>query len=315
MSAGRRAAAGAQSDHREGFAVARRPLRALPTSRHPLSFARESKQITEWLPLLLHDSLGNVPPVWLSLPRTRRRHPRALPRGQRLARTEQGTPRWLGPRLVREQRAAGRPEPHSRPRRPRFRAAVPIVRRRRCSPTCARPAWALGRGQHASLPARALAFAHNGTLPEWEERLNRGGAHRSLAAARAARRDRQRALLFALPPRLRRGATWTAPRRSSSRRWRKRRRCCARFRAAGDEGQHQLPATDGRNCSPAGRGGRSSSPRRPGPEGRCASMAVASENPGEPPPGGRHAWRPLPDDALVAVDADLRLEVTSLFSQ
>jgi glutamine amidotransferase len=41
-------------------------------------------------------------------------------------------------------------------------------------------------------------------------------------------------------------------------------------------------------------------------------VALASEDPGEPPPGGRGAWELLPEDALVSVDADLRLRVTSL---
>ena len=41
-------------------------------------------------------------------------------------------------------------------------------------------------------------------------------------------------------------------------------------------------------------------------------VAIASEEPGEPPPGGQRAWRLLPEDALVAVDPDLRLSVTSL---
>jgi hypothetical protein len=50
----------------------------------------------------------------------------------------------------------------------------------------------------------------------------------------------------------------------------------------------------------------------PDREGRCAYVAVASEDPGDPPPGGRRAWRLLPDEALVTVDQDLRLKVVSL---
>jgi hypothetical protein len=41
-------------------------------------------------------------------------------------------------------------------------------------------------------------------------------------------------------------------------------------------------------------------------------VAIASEDPGEPPPGGKRAWRLLPEEALVAVDAQLRLSVSSL---
>lgn len=41
-------------------------------------------------------------------------------------------------------------------------------------------------------------------------------------------------------------------------------------------------------------------------------VAIASEDPGEPPPGGRGTWTLLPEDALVSVDAELRLSITSL---
>jgi len=41
-------------------------------------------------------------------------------------------------------------------------------------------------------------------------------------------------------------------------------------------------------------------------------VAFASEDPGEPPPGGKRAWLLLPEETLVAVDTDLRLKVTSL---
>jgi predicted glutamine amidotransferase len=50
----------------------------------------------------------------------------------------------------------------------------------------------------------------------------------------------------------------------------------------------------------------------PDRDGRCGYVAIASEDPGEPPPGGKRAWRLLPEEALVAVDADLRLRMTSL---
>ena len=40
--------------------------------------------------------------------------------------------------------------------------------------------------------------------------------------------------------------------------------------------------------------------------------AIASEDPGEPPPGGRRAWRLLPEESIVAVDGDLRVRVTAL---
>ena len=52
----------------------------------------------------------------------------------------------------------------------------------------------------------------------------------------------------------------------------------------------------------------------PAPDGAgcCEYVAVASEDPGEPPPGGKRAWRLLPEDALVAVDAELHLRVRPL---
>ena len=72
-------------------------------------------------------------------------------------------------------------------------------------------------------------------------------------------------------------------------------------------------ATDGRLLL-ACRRGRTlfiSSPT-PDPSGRCDYVAVASEDPGEPPLGGQRAWRLLPEESLVAVDAELRLSVTAL---
>jgi glutamine amidotransferase len=72
-------------------------------------------------------------------------------------------------------------------------------------------------------------------------------------------------------------------------------------------------ATDGRVLI-ACRSGRTlyiSSPE-PDADGRCEYVALASEDPGEPPPGGTRAWRLLPEESLVAVDAELRVKVTSL---
>ena len=50
----------------------------------------------------------------------------------------------------------------------------------------------------------------------------------------------------------------------------------------------------------------------PDREGRREYVAVASEDPGESPPGGKRAWTLLAEESVVAVDADLRLHVTSL---
>jgi len=49
----------------------------------------------------------------------------------------------------------------------------------------------------------------------------------------------------------------------------------------------------------------------PDAHGRCEYVAIASEDPGDPPQR-EAAWRLLPEDALVAVDAQLRLSVSSL---
>jgi predicted glutamine amidotransferase len=72
-------------------------------------------------------------------------------------------------------------------------------------------------------------------------------------------------------------------------------------------------ATDGRLLL-ACRRGRTLSISSPAPdaEGRCDYVALASEDPGEPLPGGARAWRPLAEGSLVAVDEELRLTVTSL---
>jgi glutamine amidotransferase len=74
-------------------------------------------------------------------------------------------------------------------------------------------------------------------------------------------------------------------------------------------------ATDGRLLL-ASRRGRTLYLSSPAPDrfGECAYVAIASEDPGEPPPGGKRAWRLLPEESLVAVDERLRLTVTSLVS-
>ncbi len=47
-------------------------------------------------------------------------------------------------------------------------------------------------------------------------------------------------------------------------------------------------------------------------QGCCEYVAVASEDPGDPPPGGKRGWRLVPEEALVTVDTNFRLRVTSL---
>jgi glutamine amidotransferase len=47
--------------------------------------------------------------------------------------------------------------------------------------------------------------------------------------------------------------------------------------------------------------------------GSCNYVAVASEDPEAPPPGEprRKSWRQLPEEAILAVDADLRLRISA----
>jgi len=83
--------------------------------------------------------------------------------------------------------------------------------------------------------------------------------------------------------------------------------------ASGNDASTTFVATDGRLLL-ACRRGRTLFISSPAPDasGACDYVAVASEDPGEPPPGGKRAWRLLPEESLVTVDAGLRLKVTSL---
>jgi len=48
-------------------------------------------------------------------------------------------------------------------------------------------------------------------------------------------------------------------------------------------------------------------------QGCCTYVAVASEDPGEPPPGEprRKSWRQLPEESILAVDPELRLTISA----
>jgi glutamine amidotransferase len=159
-------------------------------------------------------------------------------------------------------------------------------------------------------------FAHNGTVPEWEK--VRGPLEAlidpSLRAELRGETDSERCFLLFLSRLRKRGDLEDAEVGNAA--------------AALSEtvalvcdavGKCETPAsttflaTDGRLVL-ACRRGRTlylSAPE-PDAQGRCEYVAVASEDPGEPPPGGKRAWRVLDEDALVAVDAELRLRVTSL---
>ena len=83
--------------------------------------------------------------------------------------------------------------------------------------------------------------------------------------------------------------------------------------ACGRDASTTFLATDGRLLLACRRGRTlflcASQPDR---EGRHGYVAVASEDPGEPPPGGSRAWTLVAEEGLVCVDQELRLHVTTL---
>jgi predicted glutamine amidotransferase len=176
-------------------------------------------------------------------------------------------------------------------------------------------------------------FAHNGTLPGWEQA--RSGLEElidpSLRSSLRGETDSERCFLLFLSRLRRRCAVEEAGVESASAALaetvalvRKVVEDAAPGPAAGgpvaaasspelERASTTFLATDGRVLL-ACRRGRTlyvSSPP-PDADGRCEYVAVASEDPGEPPPGGTRAWRLLPEESLLAVDAELRVKVTSL---
>jgi predicted glutamine amidotransferase len=162
-------------------------------------------------------------------------------------------------------------------------------------------------------------FAHNGTVPDWE-RVRPALEERiepSLRTALQGETDSERCfLLFLSRLRLRcdperaeveSAAAALAETVAAVRQLAER---------PGLEASTTFLATDGRLLL-ACRRRRTLFISSPAPDasGRCEYVAVASEDPGEPPPGGKRAWRLLPEDALVAVDAELRLRVMPLASR
>ena len=162
-------------------------------------------------------------------------------------------------------------------------------------------------------------FAHNGTLPGWEGVQGRLEAliDPSLRAQLRGETDSERCFFLFLT-RLRRHCEVEKADVGSAAAALAETVALVREVAepADTPASTTFLATDGRLLL-ACRRGRTlfiSSPK-PDAQGRCDYVAVASEDPGEPPPGGRRAWRLLPEEALVAVDEDLRLKVTSLSPQ
>ena len=157
-------------------------------------------------------------------------------------------------------------------------------------------------------------FAHNGTLPDWDR--VRGPVEEQIdPALRAGLRgetDSERCFLLFLT-RLRRRADPEKADVDSAAAALAETIAVVRELAerGGEDASTTFLATDGRLLL-ASRRRRTLFVSSPAPDtqGRCEYVAIASEDPGEPPLGGKRAWRLLPEDALVAVDADLRLRVT-----
>jgi len=160
-------------------------------------------------------------------------------------------------------------------------------------------------------------FAHNGTLPDWErvrgpleERIAPG-----LRAELRGETDSERCFFLFLT-RLRRLGEVEGADAASAASALTETVAAVREIADGRSSERASTtflATDGKLLL-ACRSGRTLFLSSPAPDasGSCEYVAVASEDPGEPPPGGKRAWRLLPEDSLVAVDAELRLRVTSL---
>jgi len=159
-------------------------------------------------------------------------------------------------------------------------------------------------------------FAHNGTLPDWE-RMRGPLEERIEQALRAELRgetDSERCFLLFLT-RLRRRCSLESADAVSAAEALAETVAAVREIAQGapEKASTTFLATDGKLLL-ACRSGRTLFLSSPAPDaaGSCEYVAVASEDPGEPPPGGKRAWRLLPEESLVTVDAELRLRVTSL---
>ena len=156
-------------------------------------------------------------------------------------------------------------------------------------------------------------FAHNGTLPNWQQA--RGRLEELIAPSLRAdlhgETDSERCLLLFLTRLRRRCELEQADAASAAAALAETVHLAVE--ASGNDASTTFVATDGRLLL-ACRRGRTLFISSPAPDasGACDYVAVASEDPGEPPPGGKRAWRLLPEESLVTVDAGLRLKVTSL---
>jgi glutamine amidotransferase len=159
-------------------------------------------------------------------------------------------------------------------------------------------------------------FMHNGTLPQWEN--NRSRLEELIAPALREKlrgeTDSERCFLLFLTRLMRRCEPYQADVESAAAALAE---TISLLRATvetdGEPASTTFLATDGRLLL-ACRRGRTLYLASPAPDaqGCCDYVAVASEDPGTPPPGGKHGWRLVPEESLVAVDPELRLRVTPL---
>jgi predicted glutamine amidotransferase len=157
-------------------------------------------------------------------------------------------------------------------------------------------------------------FAHNGTLPEWEAVREPLEAllHPSLRAELRGETDSERCFLLFLTRLRRRCDLENASSADAIAALRETQALLKQTLTA--EASTTFVLTDGRLML-ACRRGRTlfvSAPPKDD-QGRCTYVAVASEDPGEPPPGEprRRSWRLLPEESILAVDEELRLTLTA----
>ena len=149
-------------------------------------------------------------------------------------------------------------------------------------------------------------FAHNGTVPEWDKvrRPLEALIDPSLREALHGETDSERCFLLFLSRLRRRCSPDEADAESAAVALAE---TAGAVRQIAAEASTTFLATDGRVMVACRRGRTLFVSSADG-----EYVAIASEEPGEPPPGGQRAWRLLAEDALVAVDPDLRLSVSSL---
>jgi predicted glutamine amidotransferase len=159
-------------------------------------------------------------------------------------------------------------------------------------------------------------FMHNGTLPEWER--NRPRLEELIAPALREKlrgeTDSERCFLLFLTRLMRRCEPESADIDSAAGALAETISLLREtVETGGEPSSTTFLTTDGRLLL-ACRRGRTLYLASPPPDaqGRCDYVAVASEDPGTPPPGGKHGWRLVAEETLVTVDPDLRLRVTLL---